>query len=259
MGSNQGNKRLIALILFLFSYLTICLSVPTNFFATDRGSTLPNQTPKRLPSVRSLTAHHDGLAKRVNQAYEPFLADLSIATTVTQDEERFLAFGADSVILGSDGFTGCIGVVIASSQGAIIGHYTDTEQGMNRARQHLASLITENQQALVEAQAWIFAHVSLQDPDTFISEPNNQVLESIVQTNLGITPGRIKYIDPMDIIDPEDDLHFELWEKGELNLLAGGILVKHQGGNPNNEIVFVNLDWQKAAAEASIANGMHLL
>ncbi|OQE36842.1 hypothetical protein PENCOP_c011G07619 [Penicillium coprophilum] len=254
MGSDKGIKRLIALILFLFSCLTTCLSVPTNSFAT-----LSNQPPKRLPSARSLSAHHDGLVKRVDQAYAPFLADLSIATRVAQEEERFLAFGADSAILASDGFTGCIGVVIASSQGAIIGHYTDTEQGMNRAKQYLASLITENKKALVGAQAWIFAHVSLKDPDTFVSEPNNQVLESIVQTNLGITPAQVKYIDPMDAMDPDDELHWELWEQDSIDLLSGGIIVKHKGGNPTTDVIFVNLDWQKAAAEASIANGMHSL
>ncbi|KAJ5371849.1 hypothetical protein N7517_003855 [Penicillium concentricum] len=257
MDFNMGNKRLMALVLFFFSYLTFCLSVPTNPFAS-----LSDQAPKRIPSARSLNAHHRGFMKRADETYAPFLADLAIATRVEQEDEKFMAFGADSAILASDGFSGCVGVVIASSQGAIIAHYTDTESGMNQARENLARLITENKKALWGAQAWIYAHVRLEDPSTYVSEANNLALESIVEDNLNIVPTRVKYIEPEDTLnDLMEGPHAEDYFDGliEPELLYGAVMVKHQGGKSTNDVIFINLDWQKAASDASIARATQLL
>jgi hypothetical protein len=188
--------------------------------------------------------------KREDANYQQFLSDLASATRVDQDDEKFLGFGTTPAILASDGFVGCIGVIIASSQGAIIGHYTNTDSGMSRARSNLVSLIINNKKALAGAKAWIYAHVSLQDTNTYTSETNNQVLEGIVGDNLGITPTRVKYIEPEDLLVDEQG---ELLDDYPEDIIYGGAMAKHPGHqSTETQVIFINLDWQKAAAENSM-------
>lgn len=189
--------------------------------------------------------------KRVDAKYQQFANDLETATMVDQDAEQFLPFGAAPAIFASHGFQGCIGVAIVSSQGAIIAHYTNAASAMNQARTQLPNLITNNIDALAGAKAWIYAHVSLSDTDTYTSETNNKVLEDIVKTNLHIVPARVKYIEPEDMLVDEQD---ELLDPDQYpeDLLYGAIMIKHQAGqSAGADVIFINLDWQKAAAENS--------
>lgn len=83
-----------------------------------------------------------------------------------------MAFGPEPAALGSDGFVRCIGLIIASSQGVIIGHYGNTVEGMSRANANIPDLIDEYKDSLVDAQALIYGHVSLYHPDEYTAEDN---------------------------------------------------------------------------------------
>ncbi|KAL3430319.1 hypothetical protein BDV09DRAFT_202308 [Aspergillus tetrazonus] len=209
MHITTSRSKLLALLLFFLSYLTLCLSVPTNSLISRTGS---YHKHSYLPN--SL------LTKRVDKDYETLSEEIAASTYVTHPKR-----------LGSTGFTGCLRLVIASTKGAILGHYEANDDGLALANENIPSLIRNNKDALVGAQAWVYVHVRLRKPDQVVAEPYVKQLEELVTDGLGIQAQRVKYIDPGDLFD----------------LMYGSILVKHPGGEGQNAVVrFVHLDWQKS-------------
>ncbi|KAJ5083951.1 hypothetical protein NUU61_008530 [Penicillium alfredii] len=175
--------------------------------------------------------------------------DVKKAVNVDQDREKFMAFGDKPAILASKGFAECIGAVIAKGNSAIVAHYTDSDTGLSQAEDKLASLINEHKQSLEGGQAWLYAHVRPYKPDVYISEDNNKRLEKVIKDNTGITPVRVKYIEPEDLMADEQG-EFKKDEDMPKELLHGAMMVKHSGQpNETPRVIFVNLDWQRAASE----------
>ncbi|KAL4745161.1 hypothetical protein BDW72DRAFT_187083 [Aspergillus terricola var. indicus] len=236
MHITTSRSKLLALLLFFLSHLTLCVSVPTNSLISRTGS---YNKHSYLPN--SL------LTKRVDEDYETLSEEIAASTYVTQHDQKYLAFGAQPKTLGSAGFTGCLGLVIASTKGAILGHYEANDDGLALANENIPGLIRDNKDALVGAQAWVYVHVRLRKPDQVVAEPYVKQLEELVTDGLGIQAQRVKYIDPGDLLVDEDgELRDDIDDWSE-DLMYGSILVKHPGGEGQNAVVrFVHLDWQKS-------------
>lgn len=167
---------------------------------------------------------------------------------VKQDKKGFMPFGSEPATFGSAGFAGCSAVVITSSKGVIIGHYCNSPPSTDQAKDKVAGLIKDNKDALDGAKAWVYRHVRLLKPDEFTAERQLQQLEDIVKNGLGITPKRMKYIEPADILlNGNGEIDMDKAEKYPEDEMSGSVLVQHPGG-PSQEstVTFVSLDWQKA-------------
>ncbi|KAJ5887729.1 hypothetical protein N7495_007770 [Penicillium taxi] len=187
-----------------------------------------------------------GLEKRSN--YASFLADLHKAKTVAQGYESYMAWKSSPSIIASDGFSGCIGLIIAGRGGVIMGHYSNTNTDIARAQREIPKLISANTASFAGGKAYLFAQVKLRSPTTYVSEPNNLKLEAIVKDNLGLSTQRVKYIEPEDMMVDDDD---ELLDDCPEELLYGAMMVKHPGGAGAWEAIFVDMAMQKTAAANS--------
>lgn len=185
------------------------------------------------------------MKRAIDPKYKQLLAELRANPRVEQDDEKFMAFGSEPATLGSDGFIGCIGLVIASSQGAIIRHYSSNNLGISRANINMPDLIDDHKDALAGAKAWTYGHVRLHKPEEYTGEEYLQQLETIVKDELGIMSQRVKYIEPEDpLVDHQGELLVDDWPEEAMN---GFVLVQHPGGQSQESIVtFISLDWQKA-------------
>ncbi|PLB54006.1 hypothetical protein P170DRAFT_420790 [Aspergillus steynii IBT 23096] len=229
--TTKRNKAL-ALLFFLLSFLTLCLLMRRSFRAVSHH--------------KHLSLHKDVLVKRgIDPRYKVLKDKLERSPRVYQNEEKFVAFGSESVTLGSDNFIGCMGLVIASSQGAIIGHYTNADPSISQAKTNIPDLINDHKDSLAGAEAWIYGHVRLNKPHKYQAEERIQELESIIKNELGITAQRVKYIEPEDLMADENEelIVDELPDE----LMYGFVLVEHPGGHSQESVItFVSLDWQKA-------------
>lgn len=167
--------------------------------------------------------------------------------TVDQDEHEFYSFEPkDEIKLGSAGFVGCIGVVIISPKGAIIGHYGANPKGQNLYNSGLPELIEDHRNAFSEGvQAWVYAHVRYRESDEFVSAEYKNELVDLISKNLHIEAKVEKYIEPEDLLmDENGEVDIEN-EDAYADLKAGGFLVMNPGGGSSaSELVFVNLEWQ---------------
>ncbi|OJJ38704.1 hypothetical protein ASPWEDRAFT_24610 [Aspergillus wentii DTO 134E9] len=235
---------MLSLLFVLLSFLSVCVSGWTGFDGQD---------PYGRNMSLSWSIHFEpavaGLNKRLEPRFEEFRDDLvNRATPVLQNDEKFLAFGNDQAMLGSDGFVGCIGAVIVSTKGTIIAHYSNDPSGVERAKDKLPKLIKENKKALAGGQAWIYAHVRPREPNNFLTAPGNQVLIDIIKRELDIDAHVERYAEIEDFLEKDNGELREDFEELYDELKQGAILVKHAGGpSEPAEVIFVNLDWQRPA------------
>lgn len=163
-----------------------------------------------------------------------------------QGQEKFLAFGSGPSILGSDGFAGCIGVLIGGNDGTIIAHYANSAGDLANAERRLPALIEAHKSALGDARAYLFSEVH-PHTHTWESEESNQRLEDIVEDALGVLTTRVQYIQPENLIDFDN---FDADCPPEI--IYGGMLVKHPGGHRGGwEGMFVDSVLQKAVFEGA--------
>ncbi|KAJ5595420.1 uncharacterized protein N7459_001628 [Penicillium hispanicum] len=235
MNFRVGNGRLGALLLAFLCHFTFCYSAPHNAVAVASSEYDHHVSPSR------------SLAKRND--YSGFLVDLRKATRVGQDDEKFIAWGATEKVIAMDGFMGCIGMTIVGDSGAIMAHYGDADTSIRRAQTNLPGLISQHKQALTGATAYLLAEVKLNTPNTYVSEANNLKLIDIVQSSLGITPERVKYVEPESFMVDE---YGQLLDDCPEELLYGAAMVKDLGfGKGGPQAIFIDADWQAAAAANS--------
>lgn len=144
---------------------------------------------------------------------------------------------------------GCIGIAIVGNGGAIMAHYGDADTSIARAQAKLPGLINKHKSVLTGATAYLLAEVKLNAPNRYVSEANNLKLIAIVQRTLGITPQRVKYVEPESFMVDE---YGELLEDCPEQLLYGAAMVKDLGfGKGGPQPIFIDVDWQQAAAASS--------
>jgi hypothetical protein len=129
-----------------------------------------------------------------------------IGDVITNETSYFrFAPGVDTTI-GSTGFEGCFGVVIASARGCVVAHLTPTENSVNNAKAKIENYYSSYPAILDHEKAYIYAQVSFPAQNQVMHpELYGQLFEHIKSLHSkGAAPTLVKYIDPQDVCSDSD-------------------------------------------------------
>ena len=188
-----------------------------------------------------------------SRALTPALLDFkqkleSSTHSVATGDTEFFDFTEDkSYRIASDGFEGCVGIVLATNKGAIVGHYVQTEQGVEDAAERITALYNEHRDKVAGATPLIYAMVKVADET--LQEP--EIVQShidMVQALTGNEPRLVDYINAVDTMVDEDG---ELIEDLDLdNMQYGALLVENEGGgNSPTNVIFVDINLIKESVQ----------
>lgn len=166
------------------------------------------------------------------------------STTVGTSDDDWIDFsGPGPHILSSDGFEGCVGVILASNKGAILGHYTQTPGDLTKAQTNIKQRYTDNLSKIAGATPHVYAQVDANTEEYKVPDIVNGHIDYLT-TLTGRTPVVHKYIEMVDILYDQD---FEEIEGLDYeNIVAGAMLVENPGGgsSPSN-LLFIDIETMK--------------
>jgi hypothetical protein len=177
-----------------------------------------------------------------------FKEKLWSSQTISTGETAFFDFTEEKLHrIGSDGFEGCVGIVLATNQGAIVGHYTQTPQGVEDAAERITALYNEHRDKVAGATPLIYAMVKIDDET--LQEP--EIVQShidMLKELTGNEPGIHDYINAADTMVDENG---NLIEDLDLdNLQYGAFLVENEGGgNSPTNVIFVDINLIKESVQ----------
>lgn len=96
-------------------------------------------------------------------------------------------------MLSSAQFETCIGVVIVSKQGAIIGHYNPDQKMVNQAKANIPRLYRVHSAQMSEAKAYVYASVYPYEPGTFVNLDLINDVEDMLKNQIKLEPQIFKY------------------------------------------------------------------
>jgi hypothetical protein len=241
MSLSKGNAKFL---LYCSSCLPLlCVFQHLHLNSQYHGSLSIHQK-SNLISDRHISREHSLVQRRPSAALDAFNAKLAASHRVSQGEEEFMNLtttGGKS--FSSLGFSGCIGAIIVSQQGAIIGHYSVTPMDMSKAATNIPALYNANRDKLADAEAFIYAEVKYKDQNTFVQPDIEDQLVSIITSSTGLTPRVQTYIEPLEAWEDQggDDLDSPEYE----NAQYGAFLVENAGGGSAlSTVTFVTIEMQ---------------
>lgn len=207
--------------------------------------------------VQLLTRASDGCADLLEKRqgpggpkYSEFARTLSKSGTVyvSTGDQKFKSFIDGPVTMGSDGFDGCIGIVISSPRGGIVAHYTATEDGTENGKKALTELIRKHKDSFRpdETEAHVFANVRGDNHDEFVNKNQKDTFIELIKDELDVDAEVERYLQLGDMIDLEDidDENIDLVEEQLEQLKGGAMLLHNKGGGLQSKISFVNIKLQ---------------
>lgn len=224
----------------------------------EDGHQLSALENKRQLLARASAGCASLLRKRKNGdtlGYKDFLEKLSAKDTINvpAGEQKFQSFEKKgAVTMGTDGFDGCIGIVISSPKGGIIAHYTSTPEGTKEGKKDLTALIKKHKDSFkpAESEAWIYANVSPNNHNKFLNGEQKDTFVKLVKDETGISPRIEKYLQTGDMLDLDSidiDGEDKEIEKQRKKLKGGAILLQNEGGGKAASVVtFVGVADQTA-------------
>lgn len=152
--------------------------------------------------------------------------------------------------MGSDGFDGCIGIVLSSPKGGIIAHYTATDDGTKKGKKALTDLIKKHKDSFDsdETVAFVFANVRADNHEEYLNKKQKDTFVKLVKDEVGVDAKVEKYLKLDDMIESEDiDVEdVELADKKLEKLKGGAILLQNEGKGKPSTISFVDVKLQTA-------------
>ncbi|KAJ4258225.1 hypothetical protein NW762_008374 [Fusarium torreyae] len=161
------------------------------------------------------------------------------AEHVPQNDQSFMDFTTDgNHLIGSDGFTGCVGIVLATRQGAIVGHYGQTEDNFNDAKVAIGDLYKEHNDKVGGAVPYIYVAIEYetgQVKESNIVDMHKNFLKELT----GKDPVEQTYTEPLETYDLDEYLNDNFDE----DFVSGGLVVENSGGgSANTNLIFIDVE-----------------
>ncbi|KAM0193373.1 hypothetical protein ACHAPA_004439 [Fusarium lateritium] len=226
-----GSKSFQGGVAKMLTSLTCLLAASQICVAAPHSSQLSARDDHQLYSRRPTPEIQDFLDK-IN-ACDPY---------VPQGEAQFLDFtSAGDHMIGSQGFQGCFGVVLATKQGAIVGHYSQDPQDLAKAKTEIRDLYTEHNAQVGGAASYLYSAITYETGEVQQQDIYDEYVK-LINDLTGKDPEHHSYTEAVELIS-EEDLDNENYDS---DLLAGGIVVSNSGGgSADTNILFVTVDMQK--------------
>lgn len=169
---------------------------------------------------------------------------------VFTNEQGYMDFKpAGNRVFASDGFDGCIGLAVASKKGALIGHYTMTNWGLNELNTNFKDLYKAYKNDLRSGKAWVYVNVHAHDESQFVVEDMAPQFIDGLRRITGMEPQIKKYIIAMDYWYDEDANPI-YGDPDHENMRSGGFYIENPGGgSADSKLVYANIRMIKKSGE----------
>ncbi|KAI0841137.1 hypothetical protein F5Y06DRAFT_293623 [Hypoxylon sp. FL0890] len=170
--------------------------------------------------------------------------------TVFTNEQDYLDFTTQgNKIFASHGYAGCIGMVMASRKGAMIGHYNMDEGSLDTGKRRLKDIYKAHKKDLAGGQVWVYAHVKYENGFPYQQPDLVNKFVNMVKKITGKDPQIQTYIDPVEAW--YDQNGEPLADNPDLNNMIGGaFLVENPGGGRANSLLeFLDIEMIKKSGE----------
>lgn len=151
-------------------------------------------------------------------------------------------------LISSDGFEGCVGILIASNKGVILGHYTQTMDNVEEGRERITELYNDNLASLQGATPIVYAQVKTDSQEEY-NEP--EVVQGHIdwlKTLTGQEPNVQRYVEPLEIFVDQDGLPLDDIDYD--NIQYGAMLAENPGGGSSRtNLILIDIDTQRLGAE----------
>lgn len=198
-----------------------------------------------------LTVRQDTLllGRKPSDVINEFKDKQARSTSVSTNHEAFMDFTpAGEHLLSSDGFEGCVGILIASNKGVILGHYTQTMDNVATGKSKITALYDANKAAVQGATPIVYAQVKTASQNEYNEPEVVQGHIDYLTTLTGRTPIINKYVEPLEIFVDQDGLPLDDIDYD--NIQYGAMLAENQGGgsSPTN-LILIDIDTQTLGAQ----------
>ena len=164
---------------------------------------------------------------------------------VLTDDQKYIDFTKEGGgTIGSSAFEGCNGLLIATERGALLGHYTQTTDGLNQANANFIPLYQTNKDDLADAAVYLYSYT---DINGVLKEPDNvNSMKKLLSDLTGTEPQLVTYINPVDVF-MDDEAALEAAIDAEDDRFAPGAIAVTNAGGGNSETVvrWITTDLQK--------------
>ncbi|OTB09214.1 hypothetical protein M426DRAFT_18585 [Hypoxylon sp. CI-4A] len=232
LSTSKIGVRFLVLLLSLLSTFTLCSADAT--YSAGNVTSRSELSPRvNFPLLQEFKQKVQNAEKQVGQTKEDFI-------DFTRPRYRSMS---------SDGFSGCLGVVVVTQKGAMIGHYNQDQNTIDRSERKLQRLYNANRAKLEGGQVWIYAHVNAKYP----GYKNPDLVERFIDVVRRVT-GREPYIEAyIEAMDPwyfDDGTPVMGVDADFENMSAGAILVENPGrGNADSMLTFMTVEMIKKSGE----------
>ncbi|KAF9770143.1 hypothetical protein IL306_012343 [Fusarium sp. DS 682] len=223
--------KLLASLFFLLAASQLCIAAPYT-------SQLAVRDDQHL-YARVTTPELDDYKRKLAASEEA-------NTMVGTGETSFIDFTpAGHHIMGSTAFAGCFGVILATKQGAIVGHYNLDQAGLNQAKKEIPDLYTKHNDLVGGAAPYLYSAITYETGDLVDANLFNEY-KKFLKDLVGKDPEEHHYTEAAETI-PEDDLFEGNYDE---NYVSGGFVVENSGGGEaDTSIFFITIEHQRTSAQ----------
>ncbi|CAJ0542997.1 Ff.00g003580.m01.CDS01 [Fusarium sp. VM40] len=223
-----GSKSFQGGVAKMLTSLTCLLAASQICVAAPHTSQLSTRDVHQLYSRRP-TAEIQDFEDKI-KACDPY---------VPQGEAQFLDFTPEgNHLIGSQGFQGCFGIVIATKQGAIVGHYSQDPQDLAKAKTEIRDLYNKHNAQVGGAPSYLYSAVEYPSGEVTQQDIYDQYV-TFLNDLTGKDPVHHSYTEAANLLTDEQIDNEDYAEE----FLAGGIVVSNSGGgSAETDILFVTID-----------------
>ncbi|RKK11880.1 hypothetical protein BFJ63_vAg5334 [Fusarium oxysporum f. sp. narcissi] len=227
----NGWAKLLASLFFLLAASQLCTAAPyTTQLAVRDGQHLYS---------RVITPELDAYKRKLD-------ASQAAGTYVGQDDTKFVDFtAAGDHVVGSSSFAGCFGVILATKQGTIVGHYNLDQAGLDNAKKEIPDLYSKHNDKVGGASAHLYSAVYYENGELVDGNLYNEYKKFLTDL-IGSEPEDHHYTEAAETV-PEEDLFEDKWDH---DAVSGGFVVENSGGGgADTSIFFITIERQRTSAQ----------
>ncbi|KAF4445358.1 hypothetical protein F53441_10907 [Fusarium austroafricanum] len=225
--SFQGSfAKLLASLFFLLAAAQLCIAAP---YSTQL-------------SVRD---DHHLYARKSTPELEEYKRKLEASTRVQQDSTQFMDFTpAQNHMIASDGFQGCFGVILATKQGAVVGHYNQDKEHFEQAKKEIGDYYRDHNDVLGGAATFVYAAYNHREQH-IIEQDLLDKYKDFLRELTGNEPKEHTYTEAIETLTDEE-LDTIGWDE---DAIAGGFVIENSGGgSADSSIYFITIETQRDSA-----------